>query len=109
MPRAIEPDPHTRSPHWPRDAPIRWGRLVRGLTFQAVAVIAVATHLVLAFLVVAAILGPRVEGAGEWLLAAAWAAGALWQWWSWWFRRPRVVIPPAVVGLLLVLLLSVGP
>ena len=79
------------------------------LTFQAVAVAAVAAQLVLAVLVIAAILGPRVEGAGEWLLAVAWAVAAVWQWWSWWFHRARVVVAPVAIGLLLVLLWSLGP
>ena len=106
MRRSAEPEPHTSSPHWPRDAPIKWGRFARVLTFQAVAVAAVAAHLVLAVLVIAAILGPRIEGAGEWLLAVTWAVGAVWQWWSWWFHRARVVVAPVVVGLLLALLWS---
>jgi hypothetical protein len=103
-----EPEPHTASRYWPRDAPIRWGRFFRGLTFQAVAVVAVAAHLVLAVIVVAAILGSRIEEAGEWLLAMAWAAGAVWQWWSWWFHRSRVVLAPVLVGLILAVLWSSG-
>jgi len=99
-----DPRPPERDRHWPRDAPIRWGAFARGLGFQGVAIVAVAAQLVLGALAVLAILGPQVEGVGEWLLAVAWGAGALWLFRAWMFHDGSIVVPPVVAAVLLVVL-----
>lgn len=103
-----EPEPHTRGRHWPRDAPVRWGAFVRGLSFQVVAVVAVAAHLVLGVVSIAAILGTAIDGVGEWLLAVAWGGSALWQVRAWWFRRSSIVLPPLGIGALVAILVALS-
>jgi hypothetical protein len=92
--------------HWPRDAPIRWGRFVRGLAFHGVASVAAAANLALGGLVIVAIAGDLVDGLEEWVLALAWGAGAIGQFYAWWLHRRLVALPPIAVGALLWLLAS---
>ena len=104
-----EPPPDAHRRYWPRDGPIRWGWFMRGLAARTVAIIAIAAHLVIGVLSIVAILGDAVDGAGEWLLAIAWAGLALWQVWAWWFLRGAVVVAPLVAGVLLLLLAGANP
>jgi hypothetical protein len=84
--------------HWPRDAPVRWDRLVGRLGYQLVAVVSLAAHLVIGFLLLFR-LGSDVL---DWVIALAWGGLALVAVWSWWFHRWRVAAAPIVIAALAV-------
>lgn len=84
--------------HWPRDAPVRWDRFLAGLGYQLVAIVSVAAHLVIGFLLLFRLRSEPVD----WVLALVWGGLALIAIWSWWFHRWRVAAAPVVIAVLAV-------
>jgi uncharacterized membrane protein len=98
--------PHDR--YWPRDAPVRWGLLVRRLILWAVLIASGLAHLVLAVLYFTAIESAKASGIGAWILAIVWIGLAAFIVWNWWFFRWRIALGP-VVGAALLWIMTTRP
>ena len=94
-------DDPTRRPRggWPRDRPIRWGRVAGNLTWFVVGSAAVVVQLVLVVPVLAFGGSDSADdggGAVRVVLALLWGGLTLFAAWSWIFGRWRVVLAPVL-------------
>jgi len=76
---------------WPRDRPIRWGRVAGNLSWFVVATAAGLLQLALALPVLAV-----ARGWTGTALALVWGAATLFAAWSWVMGRWRIVVAPLV-------------
>ena len=90
--------------HWPRDAPVDWGALAGGMTFQLLSLAAIVGHFALGVVYLIALLSDRIAGAAEWVLALGWAALCIVAVREWLYGRITVVIAPVAAAFLLVAL-----
>lgn len=82
--------------HWPRDAPVRWDRFFGGLGYQLVALVSLAAHLVIGFLLLFRLRSDLLD----WFIAICWVGLALAAVWAWWFHRWWIAAAPIVIAAL---------
>ncbi len=76
---------------WPRDRPIRWGRVAGNLSWFVVSTVAALLQLALALPVLAV-----AQGWDGTVLALVWGAATLFAAWSWVMGRWQIVVAPLV-------------
>jgi hypothetical protein len=96
----------TRRAHgsWPRDRPVRWGRVAGNLSWFVIGSAAAILQLVLVVPILAfggSASGADGRGAARVVLALVWAGLTLFAAWSWIFGRWRVVLAPVLTVLAL--------